>query len=181
MHCGSMSITVAREAELLFSRPYYYLPATFAVHARSVTARIAGLDNKRVGVGRATTYESYFGGTLQLVGERIAIPPPQTQPISYDTDADAIADLALGDGLRLDGVLSAEPTLRTAIAQGRPLKLIDRPVFHEEIAIALDRSSSVRNGSLLAAVDGALAAMHGDGTLTRLSGRYYGTDLSTRR
>jgi len=46
---------------------------------------------------------------------------------TYDTDTTALEDLSLGDGVRLDAVLTAQPTGLGMINDGRPLKQSEIP------------------------------------------------------
>jgi polar amino acid transport system substrate-binding protein len=176
INVGSMAITPKRAKVLWFTQPYYFTPASFAVNRNSAVTTIAGLAGKKIGVGVATTYEQYL--KRQLFGH---VPPPQgTTVITYATDVPALQDLALGNGVKLDGVLSALTTIRAGISSGMALRIIQPPVFDDSSAIALDRESALDSRPLLWAVDGIVHDMHADGTLRRLSLKYYGIDLSVR-
>ena len=50
-----------------------------------------------------------------LGGEVVYDPPSGVNVVEYSTDGEAIQDLALGDGVRLDAVMSAQPTIQNAI------------------------------------------------------------------
>ncbi|RIK32801.1 MAG: cysteine ABC transporter substrate-binding protein, partial [Chloroflexi bacterium] len=93
------------------------------------------------------------------------------------TDTSALQDLALGDGVRLDAVLTALPTGQAFIDGGNPLKQLGEPVYFEYLAPAIDRNSTLDPQSFLAAVTEQIQAMHTDGTLAALSEQYYGSDL----
>jgi len=112
-------------------RSYYYTPAAFAVHKDNTTiASPADLAGKTIGLGTATTYEAYLNGSLKIMGGEVMYDPPADLTVKpYTTDAEAIQDLALGDGTRLDAVMSAQPTIQAAIASGVPLKYIGTPAF----------------------------------------------------
>lgn len=182
INIGSMTVTPDRRKVILFTEPNYFTPAAFAVHRDSQAASIDDLKNKKIGVGTATTYADYLDGTLNLENETILTPPPggATKAV-YDTDALAIADLALGDGTRLDGVLTALPTIQSAIAEGQPIKIVGDPVFYEDLSVALDKTSPQPSESLQTAIDLIVKQMHQDGTLTALSNKYYGVDLTTKK
>ena len=126
----------------------------------------------------ATTYEDYLNGKMPTARLKA---PAKTFVVTYDTDALALQDLALGNGVRLDGALTALPTIRNAIAGGLPLRVLEPPVFEDSSAIALDRQSPIYSAPLLWAVDDIVHEMHRDGTLRRLSLKYYGIDLTVRR
>ena len=111
-------------------------------------------------------------------GEIVYDPPGGLEVASYSTDGDAIQDLALGDGTRLDAVMSAQPTIQTAIDSGVPLKYIGTPAFYEPLAFALDKSRGPSD-KMLAKLNEILAEMHADGTLVDLSLEWYGLDYTT--
>jgi polar amino acid transport system substrate-binding protein len=182
VNIDSMAVTTERKNTLLFTAPYYYVPAAFVVHKDSAVTKIAQLTGARVGVGTATTYQAYLKGELPGDVEPILVrPPANVRVISYITDQLALQDLMLGNGKRLDAVLTAMPTASAAIRAGAPLRIIHRAAFFEADAIALDRHSDLQPEPLLAAIDEALAEMLHDGTLSRLSKKYYAADLTRKR
>jgi polar amino acid transport system substrate-binding protein len=178
---GSMTITEDRQAILWFTDPYYYTPAAFAVNKNNTTIKTpADLAGKKIGFGTATTYEAYLNGTLKIVGETQIYPPPANAVLKpYSTDAEAIQDLALGDGTRLDAAMSALPTLQEAVNKGQAIKVIGTPAFYEPLAFALDKSRGPSD-KMLAKLNEIVRAMHADGTLTALSMKWYGVDLTTK-
>jgi polar amino acid transport system substrate-binding protein len=178
---GSMTPTEPRSEVLWFTDPYYYVPASFAVHQDNTDiTSVDDLAGKTLGLGTATTYEDYLNGTLAMMGGgEIAYDPPSGIDIKpYQTDGDAIQDLALGDGVRLDAVMSAQPTIQTAIDSGVDLKYIGTPAFYEPLIFALDKSRGPSD-RMLAKLNEILAEIHGDGTLTDLSLEWYGIDYTT--
>ncbi|MGD8488984.1 MAG: transporter substrate-binding domain-containing protein, partial [Anaerolineae bacterium] len=177
---GSMTPTEQRSEVLWFSDAYYYTPASFAVHKDNTTiTSVDDLSGKKLGLGTATTYEAYLNGELAMMGGEIVYdPPPDIEITPYSTDQEAIADLALGDGVRLDAVMSAQPTIVGAIQQGIPLKELGTPAFYEPLAFALDKSRGPSD-QMVAKLNEILAEMHSDGTLTELSEEWYGLDLTT--
>ncbi len=182
LNAGSMTITADRQKVLYFSTPYYYTPASFVVHKDSKATSIDDLKGKNVGVGAATTYQDYLQGKLSLTNEQVLRPPPDgAQAKIYDTDQAALTDLALGDGVRVDAVLTALPTAQDAIKSGQPLKILGDPVYYEDLGIAIDKQSPQDSKSLADAVSKIIDDMHADGTLTNLSNKYYGVDLTTKK
>ncbi len=177
---GSMTPTETRAEVLWFTDAYYFTPASFAVHKDNTAIRsVEDLAGKKVGLGTATTYEEYLNGVFDVMGGEVMYDPPAGLEIKpYSTDAEAIQDLALGDGVRLDAVMSAQPTIQNAIDEGVPLKYVGTPAFYEPLAFALDKSRGPSD-QLLAKLNEIVAAMHADGTLTELSLKWYGLDLTT--
>jgi polar amino acid transport system substrate-binding protein len=176
---GSMTITPDRAKVLYFTPPYYYTPAGFAVYKTNTTIHSASdLTGKKVGVCGGCTYEQYLKGTLKIPNYNINFAIHGAQIVTYDTDTTAIQDLSLGDCLRLCAAFSAIPTLQGAIKAGKPIKIIEPPLFFEPLAVAVDRSSSLDPTSLVAKLSQIVTQMHQDGTLSRLSEKWYGTDLT---
>ncbi len=111
-------------------------------------------------------------------GEIMYDPPSGIEVKAYTTDAEAIEDLTLGDGIRLDAVMSAQPTIQQAIDSGAPLKFVGTPADAEPLVFALDRARG-KSSEMLARLNEIIRAMHDDGTLTELSLKWYGIDLAT--
>src|SRR3954447_9775391 len=182
MNAGSMTITPDRKKSLYFSSPYYYTPASFVVHKDSKAASIDDLKGKQVGVGAATAYQDYLEGKLSLEGETILKPAPEGVTVkTYPSDVDALTDLALGDGTRLDAVLTALPTADEAIKGGQPFKILGDPVYYEDLGLAFDQKSALDSKGLADAVTKIIDDMHKDGTLTKLAAKYYSSDLTTKK
>lgn len=177
---GSMTITPERMKVLYFSQPYYTTPAAIFVHKNNKTfAKPEDLSGKKVGSCSGCTYESYLNGSLAIPGENIDFLIKNPQYKGYDTDTSALQDLMLGDGVRLDAVLTAEPTGQAFIASGKPLKELGGPIFFEYLAAAIDRKQTQDPISFLNKVSEVIQQMHSDGTLLKLSQQYYSTDLTT--
>ena len=178
---GSMTITPERAQVLDFTTPYYFTPAGVAVHKDNTTfTDPSQLSGKKIGVCGDCTYEKYLEGTLQIPGVTIDYKIDNADIHTYDTDTTAIEDLSLGDGVRLDAVMSAVPTLQQAIKDGKPIKLLGQPLFFEPLAAAIDKSSSLDPNSLVQKVSQIIGDMHNDGTLTTLSMKWYGEDLTVQ-
>jgi len=181
---GSMTVTPERKEVLYFTPPYYYTPAAAAVHKENtdITNLETDLDGKRIGVCAACTYEQYLNRTLNIPGEEIEFVVDNPQIQTYDTDTDAIQDLELGDGLRLDAAMSALPTLQGAVEAGKPIKIVGDPLYYEPLAVAIDKEAPSDPKPLLNEVSRIIEGMHQDGTLSELSKKWYeGTDLTKKQ
>jgi polar amino acid transport system substrate-binding protein len=179
---GSMTITPERAKVLDFSPPYYYTPASVAVHKDNtdITDVKTDLDGKTIGVCGACTYEFYLDGTLNIPGNYdFVVDNPQIK--TYDTDSSAIQDLALGDGVRLDAAMSSLTTLKQAEESGTPIKIVGDPLYYEPLAVAIDKESPANPKLLVKEISKIVEEMHKDGTLTELSRKWYGYDLTVKR
>lgn len=176
---GSVTITPQRMDNLFFTQPYYTTPAAFFVHVDNESfTQPSDLSGKKIGACSGCTYDSYLSGTLAIPGEEITLVVENPQFMGYETDLNALQDLALGDGLRLDAVLTALPTGSGVIADGLPLKQLGEPVYFEYLAGAVDKSSSFETLNFLNKVTEIIKGMHSDGTLKYLSDKYYSMDLA---
>ena len=179
---GSMTITPERAKVLYFSPPYYYTPAAAAVHEDNtdITNIETDLDGKTIGVCSACTYEFYLDGTLNIPGNYdFLVDNPQIK--TYDTDSSAVQDLALGDGVRLDAAMTSLTVLKEAEETGTPIKIIGDPLYYEPLAVAIDKESQANPKPLVDEVSKIVEEMHKDGTLTELSEKWYGYDLTKKQ
>ncbi|MDH5333800.1 MAG: transporter substrate-binding domain-containing protein, partial [Thermoleophilia bacterium] len=178
---GSMTITPERAEVLYFTPPYYFTPAAFAVHEDNTTiSGVSDLSGKKIGACGGCTYDLYLQDKLEISqdesGEGQKIPSQVVDPkiVTSDTDSTSIQDLSLGDGRRLDAVVSALPTLQEAIKAGKPIKIVGQPLYYEPLSVAIDRKSTLDPTSLVEKISEIIDEMHADGTLSTLSEKWYG-------
>lgn len=179
MSVGSMTPTNERQEVLNFTEPYAYVPAVVVVHEDSAASDVAtDFDGKEIGFCASCTYEYFVDKSLNISGFEFDFVIDDAKGTGYDTDTTALQDLALGDGTRLDAVMTSEPTA-VAFAEENPVKVVGDPVFGEPLAVAFDKGSELDGASLQEEVDQIVADMHADGTLTRLSEKWYdGIDVT---
>ncbi len=175
---GSITPTKPRAEVLDFAGIYYYSPYVFAVHADSKIADQKELNGKRIGVETSTTSEDY-------INRRLAIDAPDFPPIEYwlepgevKTYADSMLpfdDLRLGDGVRVDAVIAPEQTVMGAMKNGYPIKaLAGDYAFREPLVVVADKGDAEWTAKL----GETIAAMREDGTLGKLTEKWYGKDYS---
>ena len=180
LHVGSMTPTKERAEKLAFPAVYYYTPAAVAVHEDSEISNIADLGGKKVGTGTGTTFELYLQNDLEIDTEgapEFAYQIADAEIKSYETSVVALDDLRLGDGARLDGVVSSLPVFMEAIENGYPVKVIGDPIFYEPLAVTIDLGDDELNEKLA----GLVAEMREDGTLSDLSNKWYGVDYAVTK
>jgi len=179
---GSMTITVDRQKVLNFSVPYYYTPAVVAVRNDSGFKSLADLAGKKLCAGTSTTYESWINNDMTALGlpesSVYAKPPAGVQAVTVETDQECAQALAAGRK-DFDGYVTSGTVVDANMAAGMPVVKLGNPVYSEDLAAAVDKSSSKSTDSLLAAVDKSITAMHSDGTLTSLSNTWFKADLTT--
>jgi polar amino acid transport system substrate-binding protein len=180
---GSVTITPERQKVLHFTPPYYYTPASIAVHADNTDIQDTetDLDGKRIGVCVECSYQFYLEKDLNIPGEQPEYAIDNADIKKYDTDSTAIQELAVGDGVRLDAVMSALPTLEGAVDNDVPIKIVGDPLFYEPLGVAIDKSSPEDPKAFLEEVTKIIEDMHADGTLTEFSKKWYdGIDLTKK-
>lgn len=175
MSVGSMTVTEERAEVLDFSPAYYFTPSSVAVAEGSDITSVDQLDGRTIGVCSGCTYDFYLQGTLNIPGYTFESPISDPVIKGFDTDSTAIQALQAG---QVDAVMSATPTLQSAIDKGRPMQLLGEPLFAEPLSVAMDKSSELDQASLVAEVSAIVEALHADGTLTDLSIEWFGEDLT---
>lgn len=179
---GSMTPTKERKHALLFTMPYYSSPAQFAIHKDNKSINtLSDLAGKRIGIATETTNERYLQKDLTIEDVTVVYQDWQAGELkTYPTDANHIEDLSLGDGLRLDAVFTSKQTLAEAIrsgcGKGCPIKLLGEPPYYEPLSFALDKSRA-NSDTLVAKLNEVLQTMYDDGTLVKLSEKFYHTNL----
>lgn len=179
---GSMTPTAERKHALLFTLPYYSSPAQFAVHKNNTTIKtLADLAGKTIGVATETTNERYLEKNLSIEDVKIVYQDWEPGKIkTYPTDANHIEDLSLGDGARLDAIFTSRQTLAEAIrsgcGNGCPIKMLGEPPYYEPLSFALDKSRA-NSQSLVDKLNEIIKSMYDDGTLVKLSKKFYHTNL----
>ncbi|MEO0912410.1 MAG: transporter substrate-binding domain-containing protein [Pseudomonadota bacterium] len=177
---GSMTPTAARAEVLDFPAVYYYVPAVFAVHEESSAKALGDLNDVTIGVCGGCTYENYLNKDLTIDAE--GVPSFEYQVTAgnirtYDTDTSAFDDLRIGDGARLDAIMSAMPTVLEAAKSGYPMRIVGDPAFYEPLAVATDKGDEAFDAKITEIV----TAMHEDGTLTELSNKWFGVDYTSAK
>lgn len=177
---GSMTVTTTRQEVLNFSVPYYYTPAVVAVRADSGFSSLADLEGQALCAGTATTYESWLNQDVAGLGlpeSSIYAEAPNVTVVPLETDQECAQSIAAG---REDfvGYVTSETVVNANIAEGFPVVKLGSAVFSEDLAAALDKSSSLPTDTLLAEVNRIFTQMHEDGTLSELSLKWFELDLT---
>ncbi len=175
---GSMTITRQRETLLLFSAPYYYLPAVVAVTNESGLASFDQLSGKGLCVAASTYAEDWLRGALDLPPEDIyAKAPPNVTVVPLNTDQECARAMQKGQ-TDFVGFVAAPGMVSASIAAGLPVNQIGGPIYAENLAAAFDRASRLDTASFRAAIDRYIQAIHADGTLSTLSTKWFQADLT---
>jgi len=175
---GSVTPTRARAQVVDFAGIYYFSPYVFAVHKDSPARTFEDLNGRKIGVETGTTSEDYIRHRLKIDAPDVPPPTYRVTPGEVRTYADStmpLDDLRLGDGVRIDAVVSPEQTVLGAIKSGYPIKIMPGGyAFREPLTVVTDKGSPAWTARIRAVV----AAMKADGTLGTLTTKWYGRDYS---
>jgi polar amino acid transport system substrate-binding protein len=180
---GSMTVTPARQKVLLFADPaYYYTPAQFAAADGSGIDSYADLDGQTICVGQATTYESWLNGDLEGLGlpdeSLYAEAPTGISVIPLETDSNCVESIQAGREEFL-AFLTSNTVIQRAIEEsGVAIHRVGSAVFSENLAASADRNSTLDSTSLIDRVGEIVAEMHEDGTLSQMSLKWFGYDIT---
>jgi len=178
MSVGSMTIKPPRPDIFHFSTPYYAPTGVVGVPADSTLTSVEELAGQNVCVATATTYLDWINSALDLSPSDIYIKAPEgIQIVELPTDQECPQALAAG---RRDFVayVTSTTVVESNIAAGLPVKQLGEPLFREKNAIAIDKAASLDTATFVKAVDDAVKALHADGTLSGLSTKWFGADLT---
>jgi polar amino acid transport system substrate-binding protein len=176
---GSMTITTVRQQVLDFSVPYYYIPAVFAVNADSQFGSIGDLAGQAICAGDSTIYDAWL--KLEDIGlpasSIYSQPPVDITVFTLDTGQECAQALAAGHP---DFVvyITSQAEVNANIDAGLPVKQLGPPVFSEALAPAYDKLSMLSTDSLRAKIDEIIIGMRNDGSLTTLSLKWFGENIT---
>jgi polar amino acid transport system substrate-binding protein len=133
-------------------------------------------------VGGGTTHEAWLTSDLEALGlpeSTIYFSAPDgVSVVAMGSDLDCAQAVALG---REDfaGYVTSQAMLDFNRAADFPVRQLGTAVFSEDLAAAFDKSSTFSTQSLRAEVDRILRQLKSDGTLSALSNKWFGTDLTS--
>jgi cystine transport system substrate-binding protein len=158
---NSVTPTEERRKRFAFSDPYCFTGLQLVARKDSAIAEARDLEGKKVGVGLGTIHEKWLRDNHVPADIR-----------TYEDDASRNQDLLFG---RIDVVLNDRLAVAHMLKQyaGR-LIAAGPPLDRQEKAVVLRRDDT----ALKEEVDKALAAMRADGSLGRISEKWFGGDYT---
>lgn len=173
---ASGAINGTRMERLWMTQPYYYIPQVFLVAADSSAQVPSDLDGLTIGTCTSCTVEAYLQGSLVIPGVDLIQKVRDPIIAGYSTEFPGIDELASG---KIDAFLTSEPVARQAIAEGRPLRILDEPAFSMYPSGFIDKGSGLSVLTFFERVNEIIQGAHADGRLQALSMEWFGTDYAT--
>jgi polar amino acid transport system substrate-binding protein len=179
----SMTPTTERARVLDFVNEYYAAPAVIVVNSDNTDIKSAAdLNGKKVGAEAGTTYEKYIQKQLviEVPGQpavKTDFPFDHAQAAPYDSEDTAFQDLGLGTGKRLDAIVSGYMTAKDRVEKSNgKFKIVGDSLYAEPIWVSVDKGDKEWE----AKIKEIFQAMHDDGTLSKISEKWVGKDISTK-
>ncbi len=171
----SMSPTDERAKVLSFPVTYYSSPAVLTVHVNEQRIKSAAdISGKRVGVGTGSSYESYVNKSLVIPGAPPLVYPFHDVLAIPGDETVNFRNLALGPGVRLDAIVSDLATARANIDATHALKIVGPVLYAEPNVVATEKGDPDWDRT----VSRVFAELKSEGTLARLSQKWFGQDIT---
>lgn len=176
---GSMSPTEDRAKVLEFPAIYYYSPTVLAVNIDNMSIQSPNdATGKRVGALKGSIFEKYL--RQQPLGMADETPPTyrinDAEVVTFETSEAALDALSSGAGGSIDAMVDDLMYFLFQIKEGAPIKVVGQPVYYGPASVAIEPGDPEFE-VLLA---GLIADMQSDGTLSSLSTRWFGVDLTQK-
>ena len=170
---GSGSINEDRMQRLYMTQPYYAVPNGYFVAKRSRYRRAADLDGKRIGSCADCSHELYLKGQLKIPSVNITLNVKHPKVVTFETEEPGLAAAAKG---KIDAFLAADPVGRARIKEGEALRELPGVAFTYYPSGFVDKSSGLSARSFVDRVNDIIRGFESDGTLKRLSMKWFGKD-----
>ena len=162
---NQVTISEERKKKYDFSEPYTISGIQALILKKKAEQlnihKAADLAGKKVGVGLGTNYEQWVKQDV-----------PQADVRTYEDDPSKFADLRNG---RIDAILIDRLAALEYAQKAKDTELAGDAFSRLESGVALRKGEP----ELLAAINKALDKLKADGTLAKLSTKYFGADVTT--
>jgi len=158
-----MPVTTEGKQRVAFTDPYYYTSGqVFVRKGGSQITGAADLNGRDVGATAATTYWEWLKANT-------------TAAITmFTSDLEALDGLAAG---KVDFWLTSGAAGQQYIIDGKPIEFSGPPLYYQDMAFATKSGES----DLIAMLDFAISTMRENGTLSKMSEKWFdGVDLTVR-
>ncbi|APT18672.1 amino acid ABC transporter substrate-binding protein [Amylolactobacillus amylotrophicus DSM 20534] len=162
------SKTPAREKSVLFSQSYLSNSQVVITRKKSNITKIADLTGKKVGLQQGSSGQMLYDEKPQLLKQRVK------ETVLYDTFNNAFLDLKAG---RIDAIMGDSIYINYYVRESgekEQYQLVETPFMPETFAIGMRPQDQQLKGR----IDAALKSLEANGTMTKLSERWFQEDLS---
>ena len=170
---GSGSINEDRMQRLYMTQPYYAVPNYYFVAKDSAYRTAADLDGRRIGACADCSHELYLKGELEIPAVEITLNVKDPEVVAFETEGPGLAAAAKG---KIDAFLAADPVGRARIEEGAALRELPDVAFTYYPSGFVDKSSGLDVKRFVARVNEIVRAAAADGTLAKLSRKWFGRD-----
>lgn len=178
INVGSMTVKAPRAELFYFTTPYYAPAGVVGVAADSPFTSVEQLAGETICVATETTYYDWLNNSLDVNPEDIYVQPPAgVKIVEMAGDQECPQALAAGRA-NFVAYATSKTVVDSNVAAGMPVKQLGGPVFLEKNAVAFDKFSPLDQTGAIQAIDKIINEMHADGTLSALSLKWYGVDLT---
>lgn len=162
---NGLSITPERLEALAFTKPYLNNAQVVIVRADSGIKNLTDLTGKTLGVQAGSS-------AADAIDENPALKSSLKSIVDFNDNIMALNDLEIGglDGVAMDSVV-AEYSLKVT---GKPFVIVGESLAPEQYGIAFKKD----NTELRDKVQKALEDMAADGTVAKISEKWFGSDIS---
>jgi polar amino acid transport system substrate-binding protein len=170
---ASGSINSDRMQRLWMTQPYYAVPNYYFVAVDSPARHAADLNGKRIGACTGCSHELYLNGQLEIPGIDVKLNVEKPKVIGYETEGPGLRAAA---ARKIDAFLAAGPVGQALIDDGVGLRRLPEVAFTYYPSGFVDKSSGLTSKAFVDKVDAIIQTAQQDGTLRRLSLKYFGQD-----
>ena len=170
---GSGSINEDRMQRLYMTQPYYAVPNYYFVAVDSPYQHASDLDGRKVGSCASCSHEAYLRGELKIPGVKITLNVENPQVVTYETEGPGLVAASKG---KIDAFLAAEPVGQAQIKAGVKLRQLPEVAFVYYPSGFVDKSSGLSAKAFVDKIDTIVQGMEADGTLKKLSVKWFGKD-----
>ncbi|HAH61231.1 MAG TPA: amino acid ABC transporter substrate-binding protein [Treponema sp.] len=162
---NGFTITKERGDALAFTKPYLNNEQVLIVRNDSGIKSLADMKGKNVGLQSGSSAQEAVDGNASFASSL-------KKQIMFKDNVTALNDLTIGgvDGVVMDSVVADY----SIAATGKPFTVIEEPLAQEEYGVAFRKSDA----ALRDEVQKQLEDMQKDGTVTAVSIKWFGRDIS---
>jgi len=162
---NGFTITPERAEKMSFTKPYLNNSQVVVVRADSGITKMADMKGKSIGVQTGSSAQAAIDANEDFKNELKEI-------VEFKDNITALNDLEIK---QIDGVVMDETVANYSITQsGKPYAVLPEGLASEQYGVAF----RLEDVSLRDKVQATLEDMQKDGTVTAISNKWFGTDLS---